>query len=220
MSAIGTKTTDRSGETSDVLSKKRRSWVGWQIACDGVKRSAIAPGFFLRRLAFPVSRAHGFTLIEILVVVVILAVLAGAVTLAVGGVGGERQLARAAEQMRALVGFACEQAELTGRDIGVSMDTHGYRFTRRNRTEWLQADTEELRPRVWLAGTTAVLSRDGQPLQVTGEAPDKPQVVCFSSGELTPFRLELALADLPRRYRLQGAGDGSVELTVLESRAR
>ena len=35
---------------------------------------------------------RGFTLIELLVVVVILAVLAGALPLAMGGLGGERQL--------------------------------------------------------------------------------------------------------------------------------
>jgi general secretion pathway protein H len=164
--------------------------------------------------------SSGFTLIEILVVVVILGVLAGAVTLAIGGVGGERQLARQAEQLRALLGYACEHAELGGRDIGISMDKRGYRFSRLNHTNWLPADTDELRPRAWLEGTDARLTRDGLDIQIAEDSPDKPQLVCFASGELTPFRLDLGLADLPQRYRLDGQADGEVKLAAVDTRAR
>jgi general secretion pathway protein H len=162
---------------------------------------------------------RGFTLIEILVVVVILAVLAGAVTLAVGGVGGERQLAHEAEQLRALLGYACEQAELSGRDLGITLDAHGYRFSIADRDEWIAAQATELRPRAWLAGAAPKLTRDDQPIAVAENDPDKPQLVCFSSGELTPFRLELALADLDKRYRIDGQPDGDIKLSTVESRA-
>jgi len=111
------------------------------------------------RIANPCP-VRGFTLIEILVVVVIFAVLAGAVTLAVGGVGGERQLGRQAEQVRALFGYACEQAELSGRDLGITLDTHGYRFSVAAGNDWIAAQANELRPRQWLAGT-AVIVTDG-----------------------------------------------------------
>jgi general secretion pathway protein H len=163
---------------------------------------------------------RGFTLIEILVIVVILAVLAGAVTLAIGGVGGERQLAREAEQLRALVSYACEQAERGGRDIGISLDTHGYQFNVSNRTEWEPAGSNELRPREWLGGAFPRLTRDGRQIQIAEKAPDKPQLVCFASGELTPFRMDLALADLPHLYRLDGEMSGDVTLAVVDARAR
>ena len=163
---------------------------------------------------------RGFTLIELLVVVVILTVLAGALTLAVGGGGGERQLAREAEQLRALLGYACEQAELRGRDFGISLDARGYRFSIAERSDWLPARAGELRERTWISGTAPALTRDGRPVAVTGKAPEKPQLVCFSSGELTPFRLDLALADLPKRYRLEGAPDGDVKLSTVDSRGR
>jgi len=77
-----------------------------------------------------------------------------------------------------------------------------------------------LRPRQWLAGTAPTLSRDDQSIAVVEKAPDKPQLVCFSSGELTPFRLELALADLSKRYRIDGQPDGDIKLSTLESRVR
>jgi general secretion pathway protein H len=163
---------------------------------------------------------RGFTLIELLVVVVILAVLAGALTLAMGGLGGERQLEQQARRTQALIGYACEQAELVGRDIGVSVDTHGYRFSRRNGAAWLPVESDELRAREWLAGTQAALSSDGHAIVVGDDFPEKPQLVCFSSGELTPFRLELRLTDLAQGWQLDGAPDGGLKIAEVNIRAR
>ncbi|MBS0570694.1 MAG: type II secretion system minor pseudopilin GspH, partial [Proteobacteria bacterium] len=163
---------------------------------------------------------RGFTLIELLVVVVILAVLAGALTLAMGGLGGERQFEQEAIRTQALIGYACEQAELVGRDIGVSIDRHGYRFSRRNGATWLPIHADELRSRAWLAGTHAALSSDGHPIRIGYEYPERPQLVCFSSGELTPFRLELRLVDLAQGWQLDGKPDGSVELVAMNAHAR
>ena len=163
---------------------------------------------------------RGFTLIELLVVVVILGVVIGAVTLAVGSVGGERQLARQAEQMRALFAYACEQAELSGRDVGISVDTEGFRFSIANGEAWIARDASELRARTWLGGTLPTLSRDAQAIAVTDKTPEKPQLVCFSSGEMTPFRLELALADVTKHFRIDGQPDGDIQLSTVESRAR
>jgi general secretion pathway protein H len=165
-------------------------------------------------------RPSGFTLIEILVVVVILGVLAAALTLAVGVGGGERQLQRQAEQVQALLGYACEQAELSGREIGVSMNTSGYRFSRLERDNWTAFREGELRPRAWLANSSAALSRDGQRVEIALQFPEKPQLLCFSSGELTAFELEFRLLENSTRYRLDGSPDGAVTLAVVSARGR
>lgn len=163
---------------------------------------------------------RGFTLIELLVGVVILAVLAGALTLAMGGLGGERQLEQQARRTQAIIGYACEQAELIGRDIGMSVDSHGYRFSRRNGADWLPLESDELRSREWLAGTRAALSSDGRAIVVGDDFPEKPQLVCFSSGELTPFHLELRLADLSQGWQLDGKPDGGLALATMNARGR
>jgi general secretion pathway protein H len=164
--------------------------------------------------------SRGFTMIELLVVVVIVGVLWATVTFAIGTVGGERQLERQAEQMRALVAFACEQAELSGREIGVSFNTRGYRFSRMSRDTWELFNVGELRPRTWLEATRAILTRDGHGVEIAKDPPEKPQLLCFSSGELTPFRLELALGDVAVRYRIDGQADGSVAVAMLQPNVR
>ncbi len=161
---------------------------------------------------------RGFTLLEILVVLVILAVLYGAVSLALAGAGGERVFAREAERANALLAYACEQAELGGRTIGISLSKSGYRFSRTEQEVWLPYKGGELRARHWPAPMTGALQRDGVPVQLGDDFPEQPQALCYPSGELTPFRLELAWTDIERRYRLDARADGAVDFVVVDDR--
>lgn len=156
---------------------------------------------------------QGFTLIEILVVMVIVGVLALAVSIGVATAGGERQLSREAERFQALISYACTRAELSGREIGLRLNESGYAFTRLALDGW-QADEQEgeLRPRLWLRGMQVSLRRDGREVLVSDNADQPPQIICYSSGELSPFFVRLALGDVPVRYELTSVADGRVTL--------
>jgi len=190
----------------------------------GAMHPAVVPGSRLpvRRSGLPGSPATapcGFTLIEILVVIVIIGVLALAVTIGIATAGGERQLTREAERMQALVDHACIQAELSGREIGVRLDAGGYAFATLGFDGWMADQRkDELRPRVWVAGMSVELMRDGHPLQLAGNTGEPPQIVCFSSGELSPFVLRLRLGDIAAYYELRGESDGRIALVRIASR--
>jgi len=156
--------------------------------------------------------SRGFTLIEILVVVVIVAVLAGTVAVSLLGSGGERQLERTAERLRALVAYACERAELSGREIGLDLTTSGYAFREHEGSEWRRHASDELRARRWDLPLQAVLRRDGVPVAIGAEPPATPPLVCFPSGEITPFRLDLVLPAQRLGYRLDVAAHGAPRL--------
>lgn len=159
----------------------------------------------------PSRAANGFSLIELLVVVAIVGVIALAATLAIGG-SADRQLRREAERFQALTGQACEQAELSGREIGIVVGTAGYSFRLLARTDWQDfPDDSPLRPRQWVDGLHADLAREGRTVDLASAGATAPQLVCFSSGELTPFALTLALGDAPR-LRVRGADDASVRI--------
>lgn len=184
------------------------------FACGSIVQSARSG-----RIASHRGVAQGFTLIEILVVMVIVAVLAVAVSIGIATAGGERHLSREAERFQALVSYACTRAELSGHEIGLRVDENGYAFTRLALDGW-QADEQEgeLRPRRWLSGMQVSMRRDGREMRVGGDAGQPPQIICFSSGELTPFVVRLALGDVPVRYELSGRSDGRVTLERVEGR--
>lgn len=156
----------------------------------------------------------GFSLIEILVVVAVAAVLAATLTLAVAG-NGARRLEGSAEQFRALLAHACDEAELGGREIGVTLGADGYAFARLDGSQWRAFGSgDELRARRWPEGLRVALERDGRPLDLGGAGRRLPQLVCFSSRELTPFALTLALGDPPLRRRVAGTLDGTLTVTT------
>jgi general secretion pathway protein H len=152
----------------------------------------------------------------VLVVVAIVGILALVLTLSVAG-SEERRLTREAERFQLLVGQACAQAELSGREIGVVVSANGFAFRLLAGTDWQDAYADgELRPRQWIDGMRAELSREGRVVDLSDARDAAPQLVCFSSGELTPFALTLALGDAGR-YRITGAEDGALKMARVES---
>jgi general secretion pathway protein H len=170
------------------------------------------------QISNPESRlSSGFTLIELLVVVVIVGVLAAALVIAIGS-SSERQLANASDRFQALIGHACNTAELTGREIGVAVSATGYVFSRLDRDEWRVLDNaNELRGRSWPTGMRVELTRTDRALALVSAGRETPQLVCFSSGEMTPFALVLALGDAPAHYRIEGKDDGTLKSERVET---
>lgn len=74
------------------------------------------------------GRCRGFTLIEILVVVVIVGVVSSVVLISLDVIGDDRDLSREARRLASLLEVAADEAELQGRDFGVEFIRRGYRF--------------------------------------------------------------------------------------------
>lgn len=164
--------------------------------------------------------AGGFTLLELLVVMAIMAVVAGMAVLASGGVGS-RRLENAARSAEALVGLACERASVTGRDLGIALVEDGLRFgylVPQGFQPVPDDPADPLRPRPLGTALHLTLVRDGEVLDPQPDPPATPQLACFASGELTPFRLELAAEGEGERWLLQGRLDGTLELERADAR--
>lgn len=163
---------------------------------------------------------RGLSLIELLVVVVVLGVVVSALVLSIGG-GSDRALEQQARRLQGLLQLACEQAELTGRDVGVFLSNVDFGFAWRGPDRWYptsDAAREPLRARLLEPAIEIVLQRDGETLRLPGERPEAPQLVCLSSGELTPFVLAFARPDVSRRWLLRGRVDARLELEAEDAR--
>ena len=74
------------------------------------------------------SRYAGFTLLEILVVVLIIGVVTAGMLLSMSFAGKDTDLETESKRLLSLMNYAREQAELQTRDFGILFDENGYEF--------------------------------------------------------------------------------------------
>jgi len=169
-------------------------------------------------------RSKGFTLIEILVVLVIMAVVISLAVLSFGTTGRDAQLDEESRRIQGLVDILHERALLEGRDFGLRIEPTGYGFVvySPDRDLWLPlTDEHEFRHRDLPKGVTFQLELDSvtvvlKPLDQgisSGDSPPPPQVAIAASGEGTPFRLTLLRDGTTAKASVDGDALGKVTRT-------
>ncbi|MGY6517136.1 MAG: prepilin-type N-terminal cleavage/methylation domain-containing protein [Lysobacteraceae bacterium] len=164
-------------------------------------------------------RARGLSLVEVLVVLAILAAMAGALVLAFPDLGG-RRADNEAQRLLGLFDLACDRAAFTGRDVGIALGASAYAFGQ-FRDEGFEPfpgrGGEALRPRRLAPPLSLRLRVDGRPVALAAEPPELPQLACLASGERVAFELELLEAGRPG-WRLSAASIGPATLEAVDGR--
>jgi general secretion pathway protein H len=166
-------------------------------------------------------RSKGFTLVEILVVVVIMAVIIALAVLSIGVTGRDAQLDEETRRIEGLVGMLHERALLEGRDFGLRIEPTAYEFVAYDATRdrWLTMDQEhEFRHRDLPKGLSFQLELDSQVVVIkaidrnlpSGDPLPNPQVAIAASGEGTPFRLTLTRDQTNAKASVDGDALGKI----------
>jgi general secretion pathway protein H len=143
------------------------------------------------------SSQRGFTLVELLVVVVIIALISAGMLLSVSLTGRDRELEKESDRLLALFTYVREQAELQTREYGVMFQEDGYEFLAYDtrRSAWRSVfEDDTLSARRLPDGLGVKLVVDARPVVLTRpkDASDKtPQVMIFSNGDLSSFTATL-----------------------------
>jgi len=135
------------------------------------------------------SRSGGFTLLEMLVVVMIMGLLLGLVA-TISAPDERASLALEAERLARLLDLAATEARLAGKSIAWSGDDAGYRFWRQNDEGfWSEIiDSDLLRPRTLPAG----MRLDGLRIE-SGKLQDTMRLEFGASAQMQAFDISLAL---------------------------
>lgn len=144
------------------------------------------------------ERSAGFTLVELMVVLVIMGLMASVALLAVGR--PQPSLAKVAEQFGARLVRAQEEAILTNRPVGVAVTATGYAFRTRTAQGWAPLQDGPFKPVAWGEGVAAV----------TGDFAPGGQVNFEASGAAEP--LVVTLTREARRLRVSVDAAGNVRI--------
>lgn len=170
------------------------------------------------------ARSSGFTLLELLVVLVLIGVIISFAVLSVGDGGRQERLRQEAERLTSLFNLASEEAVLQSMELGVVLQRGGYAFMTYDGNGWLPVTGDDLfREHALPDGVELALFMDG--LQVSLVPPTaeqeealEPQLWFSSSGERTPFELSLSYREgAALVYRLQGPLLGALTLQRVEA---
>jgi general secretion pathway protein H len=180
---------------------------------------------------FPRIRQTGFSLLEIMVVVVIVGIVISVASLSLGILGSDRELKTEADRFMALAEVARDEATMQSREFGIELMTAAYRFVEYDALsgQWadvpgddtlrLRALPEDVEFELYLEDKRILLDND--PAEF--DDPEKratrasrqnysPHLMIYSSGDATPFELRILRSYGDQNILLRGDALGMVEL--------
>lgn len=159
----------------------------------------------------------GFTLIEVLVVLIIIGVVASFAVLSTGQRHPLQRLHEESKRVLALIELAAEEAVMRNQQLGLCIFPGGYGFSELQQERWQGLAADGLfRHRTLPAGFFLELEVEEEAVDLDSceESTEdtEPQIWIFSSGELTPFELQFHHEGTEPYYAIHGDLSGNTEI--------
>lgn len=180
-------------------------------------------------------RHAGFTLMEVMLVILLMGLTAAAVTMSIGNSGPQQALDRTARQFIAATEMVLDETVLSGQFIGIVIEKTSYQFVFYKDGKWEPLDKDRLLSEKQMEpGVVMNLVLDGLPLVQDDEEDDswfeepliepsaddkkkhpEPQVMLFPSGEMSAFELTfITKTDKGQQVEALVVGDALGRLTI------
>jgi general secretion pathway protein H len=175
------------------------------------------------------SRANGFTLLELLVVVVIVSILFSFLMLSIRSNSPEDLIKEEARRLNQLLQLALEEAVLRNTEYGLLFNARGYQFLQLNENNWQTVDADKLlRKRELPLEMEIELSVEQTDIIITDAPEDpeegdderteekiKPQVFLMSSEEITPeFSARFTIPGVKTSYIVNATINGKHTVSI------
>lgn len=176
-------------------------------------------------------RGTGFTLLELLVVLVVVAIMVSMAMLSFGVLGRDRQAEEESRRFWVVLQQAREESELQAEDLGIFVSADSYEYLRfePRRDEWQVIEDDELFAQRRLpegmrfrlrVDSREIVMKPGLPNRADKDENKKwpPQVMVLSSGDVMPFELEIEREGAPSLWRVTGLADNDLRVEKRDER--
>lgn len=167
----------------------------------------------MRRLVTGMIINRGFTLIEILIVIVIIGITVGFALIAFGDFGESRRVLFSAEQLVNTLKLAQQQAILETSTLGLHINNTSYQILRfQNSSGWEPISNKGIfKVNYFPKNTVITLKTNNKPLQGV------PPIIINSSGDMTPFTLGFGTYK-EMMTTLKGTHNGSLTFSTAKTK--
>ena len=165
-------------------------------------------------------RGQGFTLIELLVVVAIVAVLAGVVSTSFIGSGQNQALEGFAHRMAQRIELARDRALQRNKEWGLYVNDDRYEFAEFNPVTqtWEPYSHRPFNSEAYASKVQMKAQVEAYAGQLGSEEDALPDIIFFSSGEVTPFALTIQpTSNISKMWLLESDGFTRVRAKLPES---
>lgn len=179
-------------------------------------------------------RHAGFTLMEVMLVILLMGLAAAAVTMSIGNSGPQQALERTAQQFIAATELVLDETVLSGYFVGIVVEKTSYQFVYYKDSKWHPLEKDRILSEKQMdPGVTLNLVLDGLPLVQEDEteeswfeepliepsAEDKkkhpePQILLLPSGEMSAFELSFITKTDQGEIDVLVVGDSLGRLTL------
>ena len=141
-------------------------------------------------------KTNGFTLVEILIVMLIVSIMMGVVVTSIPSSMDSADQETEAQRIRTVLQMASDEAVISGFEIGFNAVSSRYNFYQfdDDTLKWQPLDDRPFEEHILPAGLSLDLEVEGSEMEL-GDALTAPPVLILSSGEVTPFSLSVTMDD-------------------------
>ncbi|WP_058477450.1 type II secretion system minor pseudopilin GspH [Legionella steigerwaltii] len=157
---------------------------------------------------------QGFTLIEILIVLVIIGITFGFALIAFGDFGESRRILFSAEQLVNTIRLAQQQAILETGTLGLRIDNASYQVLQlNNNTQWRPISEKGVFKMTYFPQDAHIT------LKTNHSTPaGAPAIIISASGDMTPFTLNFGSKQDHNLASLIGKRNGELQLNVVQTK--